>query len=212
MLLMALIIPLPLFSQEKAQLDESLKSLMVLFQNYKDESRAEIEKLKQANEELSRENYKLFLETERANERVAALEKEILTHVSNRSEDTVKKFETLALARPADLFPDTASEPESKQTSKPAKPSSKQAAQTAERTPLWTSKEPISDPLTDGSILLVNINTASEKELRLIPGVGGNLAADIVANRPYNSIWDLMRLDVLGKKRIETLGQYMTVE
>lgn len=182
-------------------MDESLKSLMVLFQNYKDESRAEIEKLKQANEELSRENYKLFLETERANERVAALEKEVLTHVSNRSEDTVKKFEMLALARPADLFPDTSSKREPKPPSTGANPSSKKATtQIVERTPLWRSKEPISDPLTDGSILLVNINTASDKELRLIPGVGGNLAAEIVANRPYNSIWDLMRLDVIGKK------------
>lgn len=209
---MAAIIPFPLFSQENAQVDESLKSLMVLFQNYKDESRAEIEKLKQANEELSRENYKLFLETERANERVAALEKEILTHVSNRTEDTVKKFEMLALARPADLFPDTTSEPESQPPTKPAKPSTKKVAQTVEKTPLWSSKEPIPDPLTDGTILLVNINTASEKELRLVPGVGGNLAADIVANRPYNSIWDLMRLEGIGKKRTETLGQYMTVK
>lgn len=66
--------------------------------------------------------------------------------------------------------------------------------------------------LSDATVLLVNLNTATERELRLIPGVGGALATRIVRNRPYESVWDLMKLEGMGKKRIETLEQYIVIE
>ena len=37
----------------------------------------------------------------------------------------------------------------------------------------------------------LNVNTAAEAELAALPGVGPQLAARIVAGRPYASIWDL---------------------
>ena len=68
------------------------------------------------------------------------------------------------------------------------------------------------EQFSDGTVLLVNLNTATERELRLIPGVGGALANRIVKSRPYESIWDLMKLEGMGKKRIETLEQYIVIE
>lgn len=69
-----------------------------------------------------------------------------------------------------------------------------------------------SEHLSDGTLLLVNINTATERELRLIPGVGPAMATRILENRPYKSIWDLLKVQNIGRKRIETLAPYITTE
>ncbi|NET40281.1 MAG: helix-hairpin-helix domain-containing protein [Cyanothece sp. SIO1E1] len=68
------------------------------------------------------------------------------------------------------------------------------------------------EPLSDGTLLLVNLNTATERELRMIPGVGANLARKIINNRPYGSVWSLMKIEGVGKKRVESLAPHVTVE
>lgn len=42
--------------------------------------------------------------------------------------------------------------------------------------------------------LIVNLNTASEKELESLPGVASSRADQIIANRPYSSVDDLSRV------------------
>lgn len=66
--------------------------------------------------------------------------------------------------------------------------------------------------LSDGTVLLVNINTATDRELRLIPGVGPALAKKIIADRPYNSIWELMKIDGINRNKVEAMAPYMTME
>lgn len=57
---------------------------------------------------------------------------------------------------------------------------------------------------------LVNLNSASEKELEALPGVGSATSKKIVANRPYKSVDELSKAG-LSAKTIETLKPLVTV-
>jgi DNA uptake protein ComE-like DNA-binding protein/endonuclease YncB( thermonuclease family) len=52
----------------------------------------------------------------------------------------------------------------------------------------------------------VNLNTASQKELEMLPGIGPSLAARIVAGRPYSSLEELCRVPRLGIKKINQMA------
>lgn len=60
----------------------------------------------------------------------------------------------------------------------------------------------------------ININTASVSELTLLPGIGPTLAQRIVdyrtANGPYTSVDDLLLVDGIGQKRLDTLRDLIT--
>jgi hypothetical protein len=56
----------------------------------------------------------------------------------------------------------------------------------------------------------VNLNTATEKELVKLPGVGPATAKKIVAGRPYSSIADLSRAGV-SKRQIDEITPLVTV-
>lgn len=58
--------------------------------------------------------------------------------------------------------------------------------------------------------LRVNLNTASATELETLPGIGPSLAASIVANRPYGSVDDLLRVQGIGAKKLESLRPFLT--
>lgn len=68
---------------------------------------------------------------------------------------------------------------------------------------------------TDQDNGLVNINTASLEELKLLPGVGEVLAQRIVAyrdeNGPFKIAEDLCLVEGIGSKTFETLSKYITV-
>jgi len=53
------------------------------------------------------------------------------------------------------------------------------------------------DAATSGT--LVDINTASEAELKALPGIGDAYAAKIVQNRPYKAKSDLAQKNVIPK-------------
>ncbi|HID31515.1 MAG TPA: hypothetical protein EYP19_16150, partial [Desulfobacterales bacterium] len=48
---------------------------------------------------------------------------------------------------------------------------------------------------------LLDLNTASEKELQSIKGIGPVLAARIIAGRPYKTVDDLLKVKGIGQKR-----------
>lgn len=58
---------------------------------------------------------------------------------------------------------------------------------------------------------LVNLNTASEKELQSIKGIGPVLAKRIIAGRPYRTVDDLLKVKGISPKKLETIRPYFVV-
>lgn len=54
----------------------------------------------------------------------------------------------------------------------------------------------------------IDINTATEKELRMIPGVGPVMAARIIAARPFRSPDDLKKVNGIGDKNFAKIRPY----
>ncbi len=62
----------------------------------------------------------------------------------------------------------------------------------------------------------VNLNTASQTELELIPGIGSSIASKIILERNrrggFRSIQDLLKIRGIGRKRLEKLEKYLKVD
>jgi DNA uptake protein ComE-like DNA-binding protein len=56
--------------------------------------------------------------------------------------------------------------------------------------------------------LIVNLNTASAKELESLPGIGSSRADEIIANRPYSSVDDLSRVKGITPRVIDQLRPF----
>jgi len=54
----------------------------------------------------------------------------------------------------------------------------------------------------------VDINTATDKELRMIPGIGHVMAGRIIAARPFHSADDLRRVNGIGDKKYAQIRPY----
>jgi competence ComEA-like helix-hairpin-helix protein len=54
----------------------------------------------------------------------------------------------------------------------------------------------------------IDINTATEKELRMIPGIGPVMAARIIAARPFRSADDLKKVNGIGDKKYAKIRLY----
>ena len=55
---------------------------------------------------------------------------------------------------------------------------------------------------------LLDLNTATEKELRSIKGIGPVLAKRIIAGRPYRTVDDLLKVKGIGPKNLEKIRPY----
>ena len=58
---------------------------------------------------------------------------------------------------------------------------------------------------------LVDINTADQKTLESLPGVGPATAKEIVKGRPYKSVDDLANVKGIGKSKLEKIKPLVTV-
>jgi competence protein ComEA len=54
----------------------------------------------------------------------------------------------------------------------------------------------------------IDINTATEKELTTVPGIGHVMAARIIAARPFRSPDDLKRVSGIGEKKYALMRPY----
>ncbi len=58
---------------------------------------------------------------------------------------------------------------------------------------------------------LLDLNTATEKELQSIKGIGPVLAARIIARRPYRTVDDLLKVKGIGPKKLEKIRPYFVI-
>ncbi len=58
---------------------------------------------------------------------------------------------------------------------------------------------------------LLDLNTATEKELQSVKGIGPVFAARIIAGRPYRAVGDLLKVKGIGHKKFEKIRAYFTV-
>lgn len=69
----------------------------------------------------------------------------------------------------------------------------------------------VSSDFLSSSINLVNINTASAKELDSLPGIGQVYAQKIIEQRPYSSLEELVSKGVIPQSTYEKLKDKITV-
>jgi competence ComEA-like helix-hairpin-helix protein len=67
-------------------------------------------------------------------------------------------------------------------------------------------------PVVEKGSLRVNINTATIEELKTLPGIGTAKARLIVANRPYQSVEDLAKLQGIGQKQTRDLRSFIKID
>ena len=58
---------------------------------------------------------------------------------------------------------------------------------------------------------LLDLNTASKKELQSVKGIGPVLAERIIAVRPYRTVDDLLKVKGIGSKKLEIIRPYFIV-
>ena len=58
----------------------------------------------------------------------------------------------------------------------------------------------------------VDINTATEKQLSSLPGIGPQMAKRIIEARPFKSIQELKRVKGIGDKKFERLKSHVVCE
>ncbi len=57
----------------------------------------------------------------------------------------------------------------------------------------------------------LDVNTATERELQFVRGIGPVLAARIIAGRPYETVDDLLKVKGIGPKKLEKIRSYFVV-
>jgi len=62
-----------------------------------------------------------------------------------------------------------------------------------------------------GSAGAVDLNEASFEELQTLPGIGPKLAERIMANRPYQNVDDLLKVNGIGESKMERLKPLVRV-
>ena len=84
-------------------------------------------------------------------------------------------------------------------------PIAKPAASITRSSPVGTNGSQAKEKIPLGNI---DINTATEKELTTVPGIGHVMAARIIAARPFRSADDLKRVSGIGGKKYAQIRPY----
>jgi competence protein ComEA len=105
------------------------------------------------------------------------------------------------------FVPEVKSRPRSAPLDSPAvfSPLAKPAASIARSSPVEKTESHAKDKIPLGNI---DINTATEKELTTVPGIGHVMAARIIAARPFRSADDLKRVSGIGEKKYAQIRPY----
>lgn len=70
---------------------------------------------------------------------------------------------------------------------------------------------PRSKPMPAEGSRLVNINTATAKDLESLPGIGPSLAQLVISGRPYANIDDLARVRGISSRQVDELRPMLTL-
>ncbi|MBU2226077.1 MAG: helix-hairpin-helix domain-containing protein [Proteobacteria bacterium] len=85
----------------------------------------------------------------------------------------------------------------------------KQRSEDQELKELQSQVKPPQSSQSPQSVL--DLNTASKKELQSIKGTGSVLAERIIAGRPYRTVDDLLKVKGIGPKKLENIRPYFVV-
>ena len=117
------------------------------------------------------------------------------------SAKTIDKISPMVIASGS-----SASQPSSATTSRPSAPGASTESSGASSEPTKSAKRSSEQPAA-GS---VDLNTASQKDLEALPGVGAATAKKIIAGRPYSSTSDLSKAGI-SAKTIDKISPMVTV-
>ncbi|MDA0346033.1 MAG: helix-hairpin-helix domain-containing protein [Verrucomicrobia bacterium] len=182
---------LPLAGQSAdPELSGKLKAVMQLFDKNQAALKEEIVELNATNSALSEANLKLYKELQDSQTRVENLEAEILILKSKFSEVAVRGLESASLISSTDQNAETAIE-----------------GNTQKNLP---KKLPSVDSVPEET--LVNINTATAEELAKLPTIDDDMAVQIISNRPYRSIDDLIINQGFGPMKLRRITPFITAQ
>ena len=84
------------------------------------------------------------------------------------------------------------------------------------QTELRETEAPSDDPIAVAAPNAINVNTATERELTRLPGIGPATAQKILEHRkthgPFNTVDDLIQVKSIGTKKLQRIRQFITVE
>ena len=186
---------LPSIAQESdPELADKLRSVMALFDKNQAALKNEITELKESNMGLTKANLSLYQDLQAAEKRLQSLEAENTRLREQLSQIAVRELESVALqstqvavasetVRPTDL---------TAPTSQPAPASTPSTAAESEN--------------------LINVNTASQEELMTLPLIDEAMAEQIISNRPYNNLEDLIINQGFGPMKLRRISPFVTIE
>lgn len=179
------------------ELAEKLKSVMLLFDKNQQALKEEIIELNSSNAALTRANLNLYRDLQSAEDRIRALESENLLLRSKISEVAVRELEA------ASLQPTTGGAPPAiRNLSVAPRPRNPQ-----------TQSTPMDNPVGNQvNKALININKATLEELATLPAIDETMAEQIIANRPYETIEDLIINQGFGAMKLRRVTPFITAE
>jgi DNA uptake protein ComE-like DNA-binding protein len=168
------------------ELGGKLKAIMLMFDKNQATLKEEIVKLNATNSELSEANLKLYKELKEIQELVGKLEAE---NQQLRAKVSVRELESTS--------------------SKSFK--NQQLAATQGNTKADSTNQSLAIEMASGE-KLVNINTATIEELSKLPAIDEEMAAQIISNRPYQFIDDLIINQGFGPMKLRRITQLIIAQ
>ena len=178
------------------EMAEKLKMVMALFDKNQQSLKDEITELNSSNEALTEANLDLYQDLQAAEKQIEDLRSEIETLRSQLAEASVQGIESTALQTT-----------EVAVATETTVDSNEQAGSTSRVTPAsLLSESPSTTPT------LINVNTASLEELITLPLIDEAMAEQIISNRPYNNLEDLIVNQHFGPMKLRRITPFVTIE